>query len=152
VFLSGIDGDAIIESLGEKIKAKQRLSEEEIQKLIVAPLAKSKRSKQESVEACIDIAKGIQDEETQRFVIASIIVATDKFADRDYSNNIRRWLNMTKVGQIIYEEQLDAVNEAVRKTHIETAVQMLLDNENVAKIMKYTGLPRADIEAIRETL
>jgi anthranilate/para-aminobenzoate synthase component I len=58
---------------------------------------------------------------------------------------------MTKVGQLYYEEKLDAVYDAVRKRDMEYARQMLIDNKDLAEIMKYTGLSRADIEAVRET-
>jgi hypothetical protein len=109
VFLNRFDGDAIVDDVKAKILRGEPISDEDVMKLVIAPLAKTTAPRQELIERSVETAKGIEDERQQTFAIAGILVASDKFIDRDYSDNVRRWLNMTKVGQIILEE----INEAV---------------------------------------
>lgn len=74
--------------------------------LIILPLAKKgKEVKQKVIEQVVDLAKQIEDENTQVFVITGILVSSDKFIDRDYAKSVRRYLSMTKVFQILEEEK-----------------------------------------------
>ena len=41
------------------------------------------------------------------------------------------------------------MEKGMEKRNIEIAKQMLLDGENIDKIIKYTGLPRENIERLR---
>ncbi|MDR1603644.1 MAG: transcriptional regulator, partial [Gracilibacteraceae bacterium] len=100
VFLRNFDADDIVKAARARIEAGQTLSDEETMKLIIAPLAKSTLSKQSLLEKCIDLAKNIDDDWQQSFLIAGMLVAADKFINRDYSHMLRRWLNMTKIGQL----------------------------------------------------
>jgi hypothetical protein len=144
VFLNKFDGDAIIRDAEEKIKAGLPLSDEDVLKLVVAPLAKSASPRQEQLERCVEAAKGIGDEQLQMFVIAGMLVASDKFIDRDYSTMVRRWLNMTKVGQIIQEE----ISAATDRRDKEIALKMLEKGKDAAEISEFTGLTKADIDAL----
>ena len=81
--------------------------------LIILPLAKKgKEAKQKMIEQVVDLAKQIEDENTQAFVITGILVSSDKFIDRDYAKSVRRYLSMTKVFQILEEEKQEAINIA----------------------------------------
>ncbi|MCB5473114.1 hypothetical protein LIP76_19435, partial [Erysipelatoclostridium ramosum] len=62
----------------------------------------------------VDLAKQIEDENTQGFVITGILVCSYKFIDRDYAMSVRRYLSMTKVFQSLEVEKLGAVNIAKR--------------------------------------
>ena len=78
--------------------------------LIILPLAKKgKEVKQKVIEQVVDLAKQVEDENTQVFVITGILVSSDKFIDRDYAKSVRRYLSMTKVFQSLEEEKLEAV-------------------------------------------
>ena len=62
--------------------------------LIILPLAKKgKEVKQKVIEQVVDLAKQIEDENTQAFVITGILVSSDKFIDRDYAKSVRRYLD-----------------------------------------------------------
>ena len=62
--------------------------------LIILPLAKKgKEVKQKVIEQVVDLAKQIEDENTQVFVITGILVSSDKFIDRDYAKSVRRYLS-----------------------------------------------------------
>ena len=63
---------------------------------------------------------------------------------------------MTKVARLYEEEKIEAVNEAVNEAIKDKArsfaKEMLLDNEDIVKIMKYSKLTRKEIKGIQEEL
>ena len=71
---------------------------------------------------------------------------------------------MTKVARLYEEEKIEAVNEAVKEAVKEAvneaakdnarsfAKEMLLDNEDIIKIMKYSKLTKKEINGIQEEL
>jgi hypothetical protein len=150
VFLSRFDGDAIVDDVKAKIARGEPITDEDVMKLVIAPLAKTKSPRQELIERSVEAAKGIADEGLQTFAIAGILVATDKFIDRDYSDNVRRWLNMTKVGQII----LDEINEAVAAEAAKSAqeIAQLKAEAEAAKAAEAAAAEAAAAEAAKAAL
>ena len=125
--------------------------------LIILPLAKKgKEVKQKVIEQVVDLAKQIEDENTQVFVITGILVSSDKFIDRDYAKSVRRYLSMTKVFQSLEEEKLEAVNIAQRNerhdTNVEIAKSLLRDGIDTVVIMRATGFSKEQIEEIRNNM
>lgn len=63
---------------------------------------------------------------------------------------------MTKVEKIYEKEKEDAINQAINKTEknaaFEFAKNMLLDGEDIKKIVKYTKLKEEDINKLKELL
>ncbi len=99
-------------------------------------------SKEFLLEA-VELAKSIEDEQTQLQVMAGILTATDKFIDEEYAKKIRAWLKMTKVGRIFEEEKEEAFKEAVARTEREKTIEFaksLLDLLSPEVIAKKTGL------------
>lgn len=91
----------------------ETLSDKELMQLIILPLAKKGReSKQKMIEQVVELAKQIENENIQAFVITGILVSSDKFIDRAYAKTVRRYLSMTKVFQILEEEKQEAINLA----------------------------------------
>ncbi|MDR1574297.1 MAG: hypothetical protein LBS24_08300, partial [Clostridiales Family XIII bacterium] len=107
----------------------------------------------------------IEDERLQTFVITGLLVASDKFANREYLNTIRRWIGMTKMGQIIQEEieaacaAARAETATVRAEAAATAARAAARDKEIAKnllrkgmdisdIVECTGLARADVEML----
>ena len=147
VLLSNFDGDRTYDELRNKVTNNIRLSDDDIMRFIILPLM-GNPNKQKRIEEAVDLAKLIQDEKIQTFIIAGILTASDKFIDRDYSNRIKEWLRMTKVAQLYEEEKIEAVNEAVQKNRLEIAKNLLDIGLDIALIMKSTGLTRADINRL----
>ena len=111
--------------------------------LIILPLAKKgKEVKQKVIEQVVDLAKQIEDENTQVFVITGILVS--------------RYLSMTKVFQSLEEEKLEAVNIAKRNerhdTNVEIAKSLLRDGIDTVVIMRATGFSKEQIEEIRNNM
>lgn len=157
VFLSKLDGEAIFDSIRVKTETKEKLTEEELMQLIILPLTdKGKEKKQNRIKQVIELAKEMEEEEQQVFVLTGILVNTNQFIDRDYAKQLRRWLSMNKVFQLFEEEKQEAVNEAVNKTRLkdqkEFAEKLIEMNLDIIQIMKATGLTRKEIEAIKEKM
>ena len=57
------------------------------------------------IEAAIDLAKQVDDERQQVFIIAGLLTAADKFIDKAYSNQVKEWLKMTQVARLYEEEK-----------------------------------------------
>lgn len=121
--------------------------------LIILPLAKKgKEAKQKMIEQVVDLAKQIEDENTQAFVITGILVSSDKFIDRDYAKSVRRYLSMTKVFQILEEEKQEAINLAEQKRTIRMAESLIKDEVDTVVIMRATGFSKEQIEEIKQNM
>ena len=157
VFVSHLPGEEIYQEIKHKLENGERLTEQEFMRLIILPLAeKGKEKKQKRVEEVVELAKMIEDEQGQGFVIAGVLVCSDKFIDRDYAKGIRRYLGMTKVFQLFEEEKQEAVLQAAKaaaqKEKQQTAVRMLEGGEDFGSIMMYTRLTKEEIEEIRQNM
>lgn len=157
VFVNHLPGEEIYQEIKHKLENGERLTEQEFMRLIILPLAeKGKEKKQKRVEEVVELAKMIEDEQGQVFVIAGVLVCSDKFIDRDYAKGIRRYLGMTKVFQLFEEEKQEAVLQAAKaaaqKEKQQTAVRMLEGGEDFGSIMMYTRLTKEEIEEIRQNM
>ena len=65
-----------------------------------------KERQKEAVKKMVELIKSIEEQNTQRFLFAGILSFTDKIIDEEVAEEIRRRLEMTKVGRIIYEEMV----------------------------------------------
>jgi hypothetical protein len=156
VFMKNYDGDKIYLEIDSKIKSDEKLNDEDLMNLILLPLMSSSKDNHEVIRDTIEIAKKVKDEKQQYFIIAGVLTSTDKFIDEEYSKTVREWLKMTKVEKIYEKEKEDAINQAINKTEknaaFEFAKNMLLDGEDIKKIVKYTKLKEEDINKLKELL
>ena len=113
-FLTELDSEGIRDRLWERVKHREKLTEEEQMQFIILPLTyKGQEKKQACIRECFEMAKEVQDIPVQTFMLSGMLVFADKvIADRD-SKEIRRWLEMTKVGRLIEEEKLEYAREQV---------------------------------------
>lgn len=75
--------------------------------MIILPLAYPGKEKQRTVtNEIVELISQIPDQSKQRFLFAGILCFTDKIIDKEVAEDIRRKLDMTKVGRIIYEEKI----------------------------------------------
>lgn len=127
IFLSELDSEEIEEKLKRKIEAGKLLSEDEQMQFIILPLTyEDKENQQKCIKRCIDLAEMIYDHKIQSFILAGLLVFTDKVIQKEESERIRRWLNMTQVGRIILQEMEKAVEQA-RKEEQDSAQKKLLE-------------------------
>jgi len=157
VFLSRFDTDGLYNDIKAKIDNGEPLADDDIMRLIVLPLTQpDKARKQRLIEDTIALAKRVQVEHQQLFIVAGILTATNKFIDQEYSKSIKEWIKMTKVARLFEEEKIEAVNEAVsgadRNARIRFAKSLLSDGEDILKVMKHTGLNRAELDDIQTSI
>lgn len=149
VFIRKLPEEEIYQSIETKLKNNESLSDKELMQLIILPLAKKgKVEKQRMIEKVVDLAKQIENENTQAFIIIGILVSSDKFIDRDYAKSVRRYLSMTKVFQILEEEKQEALN----KRTLEIAENLIKAGADTLMIMKGTGLTREQVEEIKNNI
>ena len=72
--------------------------------------------------------------------------------DRAYSEMVKGWLKMTKVARLFEEEKVEAVNDALDTQRKEFAKSLLLEGEDVLKVMKLTRLTRKEIDEIQASI
>ena len=157
VFIHSLPDAEIYQSVKKKLENNETLSEKELMQLIILPLAKKgKEAKQKMIEQVVDLAKQIEDENTQAFVITGILVSSDKFIDRDYAKSVRRYLSMTKVFQILEEEKQEAINlaekEGQRKSQLQITENLIKAGADILMVMKGTGLTKEEIEEIKKNM
>ena len=157
VFLSGFDTEGMLADLRAKTEAGEPLDDDDVLRLIILPLTQpDKERKQELIENSISIARSMRDEGRQLFAVAGIMTATDKFIDPEYRKRLKEWIRMTAIARLFEEEKIEAVNEAVnvavsqndKSVRREIARKMLLEGDDIIKVMQVTGLVRAEIDEI----
>ena len=152
-FLSNLPGDDIYSNIRNKIEAQEDLTDENLMQLIILPLTEvGKEKKKERLRQVIDLAKKVREEKKQVYIIAGVLVNSDKFIDDSYSEEIRRWLKMTKVFKLFEEEKQEAVNIAKKETTEEMAVKLIKLGLDNTEIMMVTGLTREDLDLLRKEI
>lgn len=166
VFLSELNSEAIEADLYQKILTGEELSEQEQMQFVILPLIyKGIEEKQNCIQRCFEMGKMIESTEKQTFVLTGLLVFTDKVIRREDSEKIRRWLEMTKVGQILEEEKQEAIEvavketwkqaeeekqQAIKKTSRETARKLLDCGISMEQILQcIDGLTRGELEAMK---
>lgn len=144
--VSGLPTEDIYRTVKHKLEHGERLTEQELMRLIILPLAKKgKEGKRERIRQVIELAKRIGDEQEQKFVFAGLLVVSDKFIDKADAETIRREITMTKVGRLIFE---DGMAEGERKERIIAIMNMLELNIEERRILEMYS--KADLRAAKE--
>ena len=152
-FLSHIDGETAFNMIQQKILSGTVLEDDDLMKLVILPLTvPGSKGKQEMLEKIVDLAEQIPDEEQRIFTLSGVIVASDKFINRDYMEQIRRRINMTQLGQLYEKEKIEYANQKVRENAKEIARSLLEDGTEIVKIMKATGLTEKELLNLQNEL
>lgn len=159
-FLSKLSSNQIKLKLTDKIKNNQTLTDEELMEYIILPLTyQGIEEKKEAIQELFILAKEIEEEETQLFLLSGILVFTDKVIDAETAKNIKEWIRMTKVARLFEEEKEEAVKRAIEQTAIETAmetametaIEMLKDGDSIEKIVRCNkSLSVNDVEKLKK--
>lgn len=149
-FLSHIDSKATFGIIQQKISSGASLEDDDLMKLIILPLTvPGTEGKQAMLEKIVELAEQVTNDEQQIFILSGVIVASDKFINKEYLEQIRRRINMTQLGQMYEKEKIEYANRKVRENSIkertEMAKSMLDEGIDLVKIMKVTGLTEAEL-------
>lgn len=111
VFLSEMDSEEISKRLYQKVTDRIPLSEEELMEFIILPLTyRGNDEKNKSIGQSAYMANQMEDEEQRVFVLSGIAVFADKVIEEENMDMIRRYLVMTKAGQLFEDESFKEVN------------------------------------------
>lgn len=115
-FLSHIDGEAAFDTIRQKVGSGTPLEDDDLMKLVILPLTiPGTEGKQMMLEKVVELAEQVKDNEQQIFILSGVIVASDKFINREYLEQIRRRINMTQLGQMYEKEKIEYANKKTRE-------------------------------------
>ena len=150
-FLSHIDGETAFESISQKLLSGIPLEDDDLMKLVILPLTMPGiEGKQKMLEKVVDLAGQVTDSRQQIFILSGVIVASDKFINREYLEQIRRRINMTQLGQLYEKEKIEYANKKNRELTVEMAKSMLDEGIDFVKIMKITGLTEDELLRLQD--
>ncbi len=108
VFIAELPEEEIYQTIEHKLATGGELTEQELMQLVILPLAgKGVKNKQKRIEQIIKTTRLIKKEADQIFVLTGLLVSTDKFISEENAEIIRRLLDMTKVGRMLYEKGIE---------------------------------------------
>ena len=167
-FLVEQDSCQIYENVRRKLEQGTALDNEELMQFIIYPLTfKGNEAKQKAIERVIELVDKIENIDTRRFVARYLLEFTDKVINKVCAKRLRRMLILTQVEQIIEEEKIAAVNEAVsaaidrtrreERNEARHGVERIVTNflqrgDDIIKVSECTGLPIEDVRRIQEGL
>ena len=101
-----------------------------------------------------NMANQMEDEEQRVFVLSGIAVFADKVIEEENMDMIRRYLGMTKVGQLFEDEKIRAVKEATARVTEEVTrkVTEKVTGEVTEKAAEKALKQGFSVEAIAEIL
>ena len=150
-FLSHIDGEAAFDEIQGKLQSGIPLADDDLMRLVILPLTvPGTEGKQSMLERIVDLTEQIPDEGQRIFTLSGVIVASDKFINRDYMDQIRRRINMTQLGQLYEKEKIEYGNQKAREKVIEMAKSLMDEGDDLIKIMKVTGLTEAELLRLQD--
>ena len=145
-FLSHIDGEAAFSEIQGKLQSGIPLADDDLMRLVILPLTvPGSEGKQEMLEKVVDLAEQITDEEQRIFTLSGVIVASDKFINREYLDQIRRRISMTQLGQLYEKEKIEYANQKVRENDLKRAKSLLNEGIDIVKIMKTYGFTEEEL-------
>ena len=145
-FLSHIDGEAAFDEIQGKLQSGIPLTDDDLMRLVILPLTvPGSEGKQEMLEKVVDLAEQITDEEQRIFTLSGVIVASDKFINREYLDQIRRRISMTQLGQLYEKEKIEYANQKVRENDLKRAKSLLNEGIDIVKIMKTYGFTEEEL-------
>lgn len=161
-FLVQKDSEKTEARLYARLQGKQALTKEEQMEFIILPLTyKGKAEKQACIRRCFEMAKQLDDEDMQRFLLSGILVFADKVITAEDSRQIKEWIMMTKVGQLFEEEKLqygkeieERVTRDVTKRVTERVTKKVTRSKEMefTKKMLCTGLSVKEVSGMMTTL
>ena len=153
VFLSEMNPEEISKRLYQKVTDRIPLSEEELMEFIILPLTyRGKYDKNKSISRTAYMAYQMEDEEQRVFVLSGIAVFADKVIEEENMDMIRRYLGMTKVGQLFEDEKIRAVKEATAKVTKEVAIKALKQGFSIDDIAEISGLTKEEVLKIQDKI
>lgn len=107
-----IDSEAVYERLKERVESGVELTDEEVMQFIILPLMyKGREAQKRALKTTIELAKDVKSGDQTMFILAGILVFSDKIIDKKTAIEVKEWMKMTKVAKLYEEERKRAVAE-----------------------------------------
>ena len=97
------------------------------------------------LEKVVELSNQIENEKQRIFVLSGVIVASDKFMDKEYLKQIRERINMTNFSQIYEDEKSEYANQMVKENSMKAALKIFDEDIDFEKVMKITGLSESEL-------
>ncbi len=161
-FLTKKDSPKIEARLQAALQKNKTLTKEDQMEFIILPLTyKGKTEKQACIRRCFEMAKTLEDENLQRFLLSGMLVFADKVITAEDSKQIKEWIMMTKVGQLFEEEKIQYGKEiekevtkivtksVTKRKEIEFTEKMLLAGLSIKEVSQMMSvLTERDVQKI----
>lgn len=153
-FLSRLNSEEIRTRLTAKIHGSQILTDKERLEFIILPLTYvGLKKKKEIIKELFELAKDIEDEKTQSFLLSGVIVFSDKVIDKETANQIKEWIMMTKVDKLFAQERQKAVMENTKAVASADALAFLKEGISIEKVARcISALTLDEIKALAKTI
>lgn len=157
-FLMKLDSKRIESDICKRLDRGEELTEEELMQFIILPLTyEGKTRKQECIRRCFEMAKKVEDETKQIFLLAGMLVFSDKVVDTEDSKRIQEWIMMTKVAKLFEEEKIEygrlASEKAARESEERLIKRMLEHHYSIKEIMDIViSLTEEDVRKLSEEI
>lgn len=165
-FLIKKDSGKIEALLRSKFQKNMVLTKEEQMDFIILPLTyKGRTEKQACIRRCFEMAKTLEDENLQRFLLSGMLVFADKVITAEDSKQIKEWIMMTKVGQLFEEEKIqygreiekevtrNVTKNVTKRKELEFTEKMLHAGLSIKKVSEMMSvLTEQDVQKIAEKL
>ncbi|MDD2960325.1 MAG: hypothetical protein PHR92_17725 [Lachnospiraceae bacterium] len=153
-FLSRLNSEEIRTRLTAKIHGSQILTDKERLEFIILPLTYvGLKKKKEIIKELFELAKDIEDEKTQSFLLSGVIVFSDKVIDKETANQIKEWIMMTKVDKLFAQERQKAVMENTKAVASANALAFLKEGISIEKVARcISALTLDEIKALAKTI
>ena len=117
---------------------------------IILPLThRGKEEKEACIRRCFDLAKQVEDEQDQVFILAGILVFADKVIDNEDSKKMRDWIMMTKVSRLFEEEKIEYGKKVAAEAAEKAAKKAAKENEiEIVKRMLSNGISLEQVKAV----
>ena len=153
-FLTELDSMKIEDGIRQKLNRGEPLTAEEQMQFIILPLTyRGKEKKEACIRRCFDLAKQVEDEQEQVFILAGILVFADKVIDNEDSKEMREWIMLTKVSKLFEEEKIEYGKKVAAEAAEKAAKEAAKENEmEIVKRMLSNGIPLEQVKAVATTL
>lgn len=148
VYLAQQDGDAALDAVERHLHAHEWDPEDRLR--LALALAMDVREREWAFERVLRLVPQIPDEVERDLAISAVLALAGKNLDDEQRIRLRReWRTVSRlVEEFIEDGKLEGRVEGRAEERKKIARAMLEDGESVERIMKFTGLSQAQVEAL----
>lgn len=142
-FLSDIDSERVFQTIEQKIQERVELTEEEKMQLILYPLTfRGNKEKQNAIERAVNLVEKMEENnEDVTYILSGLLAFSDKVISSKVAEKIRRRIQMTKVGALIFNDGFESGYEAAAYAYINDSLQDGFSKEKIiSKLQKVFNL------------